>query len=155
MEKPDIEGVKVIQLRKIPDERGAIFHMLRRTDKHFTQFGEIYFSRIYRGAIKGWHAHNKITLNYCVVLGMVKLVLIDTRKSSSTSGAKMELFVGDDNYVLVQIPPGVVNGHKGISEFSILANCTDLSHDELESDEMLRIDPIDNDFDYNWDIKQC
>jgi dTDP-4-dehydrorhamnose 3,5-epimerase-like enzyme len=30
-----IEGVQVIPLRRIPDERGTIFHMLRRDDPHF------------------------------------------------------------------------------------------------------------------------
>jgi hypothetical protein len=31
--------VQVIPLRRIPDERGTIFHMLRATDPHFLQFG--------------------------------------------------------------------------------------------------------------------
>ncbi len=43
-----IDGVKVIKLRKIPDERGTIYHMLRSSDEHFTKFGEIYFSKIYK-----------------------------------------------------------------------------------------------------------
>ena len=30
-----IDGVKVIQLRQIVDERGKIMHMLKRTDEHF------------------------------------------------------------------------------------------------------------------------
>ena len=34
-----IEGVQVIPLRRIPDERGTIFHMLRSTDPHF-QFNQ-------------------------------------------------------------------------------------------------------------------
>ena len=71
-----IDGVKVISLKKIPDERGSIFHMLRSSDPHFTKFGEIYFSKIYKNALKGWHVHKKITLNYCVVSGIIKLVLI-------------------------------------------------------------------------------
>jgi dTDP-4-dehydrorhamnose 3,5-epimerase-like enzyme len=48
-----IEGVRVVPLRRIPDERGTIHHMLRRTDPHFSEFGEIYFSTIYRNVIKG------------------------------------------------------------------------------------------------------
>ena len=41
-------------LRRIPDERGTIYHMLKSTDPHFTKFGEIYFSSIYPGVVKGW-----------------------------------------------------------------------------------------------------
>ena len=59
-----IEGVKVVPLRKIPDERGAIYHMLRVDSDHFTEFGEIYFSYIYPNAIKAWHKHKLNTLNY-------------------------------------------------------------------------------------------
>ena len=32
-------------LRRIPDERGTIYHMLRADDPHFIEFGEIYFTR--------------------------------------------------------------------------------------------------------------
>ena len=39
-----LDGVVVTKLKKIPDERGAIYHMLRNDDKHFQKFGEIYFS---------------------------------------------------------------------------------------------------------------
>jgi len=146
-----INGVKVIALKKFPDERGTIYHMLRSSDPHFTKFGEIYFSKIYKGAIKGWHIHKKITLNYCVVQGMVKIVLYDARDNSSTKGNIMELFIGDENYVLVIIPSGIANGHKGITETSLLANVPDVPHDKLDADEMIRIDPYDNDIPYNWD----
>lgn len=146
----EIEGVKIIKLKKIPDERGTIFHMLRSSDDHFTKFGEIYFSKIYKGAIKGWHIHKQITLNYCVVSGMVKLVLFDIRNDSPTRGNLLELFMGDDNYILVVIPPGVANGHKGISETALLANVPDVPHDKLEAAEMKRIDPHDNDIPYDW-----
>ena len=148
-----IEGVQVIPLKKIPDERGTIYHMLRSSDPHFQKFGEIYFSKIYQGAVKGWHTHQQITLNYCVVVGMVKLVLFDKRDDSSTKGQLMELFIGEDNYCLVIIPPGVANGHKGISPFALLANAPDVPHDQLQKNEMERIDPYHNDIPYDWQRK--
>ena len=70
-----IDGVLIHSLRQIPDERGKIMHMLRCDDPHFEQFGEIYFSVVYPGVIKGWHIHRAMTLNYAVVSGMIKLVL--------------------------------------------------------------------------------
>ena len=42
-----IEGVTVTPLKQFFDERGKVMRMIRSTDKHFTQFGEIYFSCIY------------------------------------------------------------------------------------------------------------
>ena len=75
-----INDVIITKLKKIPDERGTILHMLRNDSPHFDKFGEIYFSTAYPGVIKGWHEHTKQTQNYAVVTGMIKLVLIDNRK---------------------------------------------------------------------------
>src|SRR6202022_518836 len=64
----DISGLVVTPLRRIPDERGAVLHMLRDDSPMFERFGEIYFSTVYPGAIKGWHLHREMTLNYAVPL---------------------------------------------------------------------------------------
>ncbi len=74
-----IHDVRITPLRRIPDERGAILHMLRRDDPGFEAFGEIYFSLVYPGVIKGWHLHARMTLNYAVPVGMIKLVCFDER----------------------------------------------------------------------------
>src|ERR1700738_4321499 len=77
-----IDGVQVIPLKRVPDERGTVMHMLKSTDTHFRQFGEIYFSTIYRGVVKGWHRHKEMTLNYACIVGRIKLVLYDERSGS-------------------------------------------------------------------------
>ena len=146
-----IEGVKINQLNIIPDERGMILKMLRNDDPVFKEFGEIYFSVIYPGVVKGWHIHKKMTLNYAVVSGLIKLVLYDGRDGSPTKGEIQEIFLGRENYKLVTIPPMVWNGFKGIGTGSaIVANCATLPHDPAEIE---RIDPSVNDIPYNWDRK--
>lgn len=147
-----IEGVLVKPLRQIPDERGKIMHMLRADDPHYEKFGEIYFSVIYPDVIKGWHLHTKMTLNFAVVSGMIKLVLYDARKESPTIGELQELYIGEDYYALVKIPPGIYNGLKGIGvKPAIVANCSDIPHDPEESQ---KVDLFSNDIPYDWDIKQ-
>jgi NAD dependent epimerase/dehydratase family len=59
-----IEGVVIHPLRQIPDERGKVMHMLRAQDPHFVGFGEIYFSVVYPGVVKGWHLHKQMVLSY-------------------------------------------------------------------------------------------
>jgi dTDP-4-dehydrorhamnose 3,5-epimerase len=146
-----IDGVQVIPLRRIPDERGTIFHMLRRTDPHFIEFGEIYFSTVYQGVVKGWHRHREMTLNYACISGRVKLVLYDDREGSSTRGELMEIFLGPDNHSLVIIPPEVWNGFKGMSaEPGIIANCCTHPHDPSRSS---RLDPFDNHIPYDWSVR--
>ena len=146
-----IKGVLVKPLSQITDERGKIMHMLRADEPHFEQFGEIYFSVAYPGVVKGWHLHKEMTLNYAVISGMVKLVLYDPREDSPTKGEIQELFIGEDNYVLVKIPPGVWNGFKGIgTEPAIVANCATLPH---RPDEIERLDPFTSDIPYDWGLK--
>ena len=146
-----IEGVQVIPLRRIPDERGTIYHMLKRTDAHFIEFGEIYFSTIYPGVIKGWHQHRQMTLNYACIFGRIKLVLYDERQDSPTLGTVMEIFLGPDNYGLVIIPPDVWNGFKGMSDpYAIVANCCTHTHDASRS---TRLDPFQNHIPYDWAVK--
>ncbi len=143
-----IDGVKTIPLKKICDERGMIMHMLKNTDPHFEQFGEIYFSTAYPGVIKGWHEHTKQVQFYAVIKGMIKLVLYDNRPKSPTYKELMELHIGDENYQLVRIPTGVINGYKNIGiDTVILANCSTLPH---EPDEMLRYDPHGDKVPYEW-----
>ena len=143
-----IEGVSVIPLRKIQDHRGMVMHMLRRDDPHFKGFGEIYFSLVHPGVVKGWHLHAEMTLNYTVVVGSILLVLYDERAGSSTHGAIQEIKTGEDNYCLVQIPPRVWNAFQGLgSERSIVANCSTHPHDPAE---IQRIDPHQNHIPYRW-----
>ena len=145
-----IEGLQVIPLKRIPDERGTIFHMLKRTDPHFVEFGEIYFSSVYQNVIKGWHRHRDMTLNYACVFGRVKVVVYDDRAGSATSGELVEVVLGPDNHSLVVIPPDVWNGFKGMSEpFAIVANCCTHPHDPSRSD---RLDPFDNEIPYDWAV---
>ncbi|OLP18620.1 dTDP-4-dehydrorhamnose 3,5-epimerase [Leptolyngbya sp. 'hensonii'] len=146
-----IDGVAIYPLKKIPDERGTIFHMLRCDAPHFEGFGEIYFSKVYPGAVKGWHLHQQMVLNYAVVTGMIKLALYDDRPDSPTEGELQELFIGEDHYVLVRIPARVWNGFKGIgTEPAIVANCATLPHDPTE---IVRLDPLNNHIPYDWSLK--
>lgn len=146
-----INGVVVKPLRKIPDERGCIYHMLRCDDPTFEKFGEIYFSKVYPGIIKGWHLHKEMTLNYAVIIGSIKLVLYDDRDGSPTQGNIMELFLGEENYSLVKIPAGIWNGFKGIgTKPAIVANCATMPHDR---NEIERIDPFTDKIPYNWEAK--
>ena len=123
-------------------------HMMKSTDPHFEKFGEIYFSTAYPGIIKGWHVHSLMTINYAVVKGTIQLVLYDQRPDSSTRGEVQEIIMGDHNYVLVRVPPGVVNGFRVIgTEEAIVANCASIPHDPTE---IVRIDPFSPEIPYQW-----
>jgi dTDP-4-dehydrorhamnose 3,5-epimerase len=145
-----IEGVGVRPLGQILDERGKVMHMLRSSDPEFTAFGEIYFSLVFPGVVKGWHLHQRMTLHYAVPMGLIKLVLYDERPQSPTRGELTEFFTGPDSYSLISIPPGVWNGFKGLGPTtSLVANCSDIPHDPAE---IVRRDPRDTSIPYTWDL---
>ena len=143
-----IEGVTITPLKQIEDDRGKIMHMMRNDDKNFNKFGEIYFSSVKPKAIKAWHLHKEMTLNYVVVWGEVKLVLYDDRKNSATKGVLDEIFLSASNYCLVTIPPFIWNGFSSLKDSeSIIANCSDIPHDK---NEIIRIPYDDPKIPYNW-----
>lgn len=137
-------------LREIPDERGMVMHFMRCDDPGFTRFGEVYFSTVFPGAVKGWHLHRAMTLNYSVPLGTIKLVLYDERDVSPTRGELMELFIGEGNYSRVTVPPGVWNGFKGLgTRTTMVCNCATHPYDPKE---IVRLDPNDPRIPYSWGI---
>jgi dTDP-4-dehydrorhamnose 3,5-epimerase len=139
----------VVPLERIADERGAVLHMLRSTDPHFSRFGEIYFSTVYPGVVKAWKNHRRMTSNYACIHGRIKIVLFDDREGAATRGNVMEVVVGPDEHALVVIPPGIWHGFQGMAEpVSILANCATEPHDPAELE---RIDPYSTDIPYDWE----
>lgn len=146
-----IDGVIVTPLRQFFDERGRVMHMLREDSPVFSRFGEVYFSCTHPGAIKAWHLHKRMTLNYAVVFGEIKFVLYDDRPGSPTHGNIEEFFLSPENYWLVTVPPLIWNGFKGIGDKSaIVANCATLPHDP---EELERRSPFDSSIPYDWQIR--
>src|SRR3990172_6723534 len=85
-----IEGVMVKQLKVIPDERGRLMEILRCDEEMFEKFGQVYLTTGYPGVVKAWHYHKGQTDHFCVVKGMMKVVLYDSRagsRSPTSSGS--------------------------------------------------------------------
>ena len=146
-----IDGVGIRPLLQIPDERGKVMRMFRATDPDFREFGEVYFSVVFPGAIKGWHLHHRMIINYAVPFGRIKLVLFDDRPNSPTRGQIQEIFLGQDAYQLVTVPPFVWNGFKGYGTTeALVCNCASIVHDP---DEIERLDPFTDRIPYDWSLK--
>lgn len=148
-----IEGVKIKELKVIPDERGRLMEILRADDDLFIRFGQVYLTTLYPGVVKAWHYHQKQVDHLTVIAGMAKLVLYDPRKGSLTYNQVQELFMGVHHPLLVQIPSLVYHGFKGISsEEALILNCpTEVYH--YDQPDEYRIDPHQNDIPYDWTRK--
>lgn len=134
------ERVAFHPLRQIPDDRGCVLHMLRASDPHFEQFGEIYFSTIRHTAVKAWHRHTTKTVNFAVPVGRIRLVIFDDEIR--------EYETGRDEYQLITIRPGVWYGFQGLAKGeSLIANCATEPFDPDEGEDL----PFDTpEIPYHW-----
>ena len=149
-----IDGVQIYPLKVIPDSRGRILHYMKKDHPAFVDFDiqEVYFSVIYPDAIKAWHRHTKMTLNYVVPMGNIKLVLYDQRADSPTAYETQEIYLGENSsHQLVRIPPMIWNGFMAVGgQTALVANITNLIHDPKEI-ERLNPEKRGNDsIPYDW-----
>ncbi len=148
-----IEGVKLTNLRVIPDERGRLMEILRSDDQVFEKFGQVYLTSAYPGVVKGWHMHKIQSDNMVVIKGMMKIVLYDGRKDSPTNKKINEFFVGDHNCQLIHIPPFVYHGFKCISDSEALViNVPTELYNYVSADEY-RLMPDTDSIPYDWSRK--
>lgn len=111
-----IEGVRTQELSKFEDERGWLTE-LYRTDEWDHQVALCYLSWTNPGMARGPHEH--IYQSDCFAFvgpGMFRLYLWDSRAESKTYRKRMRIDVGEENPVLVYVPPRVVHAYKCISE---------------------------------------
>lgn len=145
----NIHDLKLIQLKQIVDERGAVLHYLKADLEEFKGFGEAYFSKINADVVKGWKYHHRVHQNFCVPFGTVMIVVYDNRETSPTFGAIDEIILNDnEEYQLLSMPPCLWYSFKCISNsHSLLSNIVNEVHDPLESKSL----PLNNhDIPYEW-----
>lgn len=145
-----IHDVIITPLKIIEDDRGRIMHMLRCDASVYEQFGEIYFSTVFPGAVKAWKRHRRMRINLTVPVGRIRLVLYDGREGSSSKGKFQVILIGPDNYVLVTVPPLIWFGVAGMWHHeSFLANLATLPHDPAELE---RCPAHTSEIPYIWDL---
>jgi dTDP-4-dehydrorhamnose 3,5-epimerase len=148
-----IYGVKTKKLRVIPDERGRLMEMLRSDDDLFIRFGQVYLTTAYPGVVKAWHYHKKQVDHFVCVKGMMKVVLYDGRPESSTYKEINEFFIGEHNPLLLQIPPLVYHGFKGLGPGeAMIINCPTETYHYQEPDEY-RLPAHGTEIPYDWSRK--
>lgn len=131
-----IHDIVLTPLNVIADERGAVLHMLRCDRAPFGQFGEVYFSEATAGVVKGWKRHKRMTQNFAVPVGTMKVVLFDDRPDSPSFGTIQEVLLGrPDAYRLLTVPPMIWYGFKALGDDSaLMANCASIPHEPLEGE---------------------
>jgi dTDP-4-dehydrorhamnose 3,5-epimerase len=143
----EIQGIIVTPLKIIPHSLGNIFHGMKKSDRGYNGFGEIYLSSIKKNKIKAWKKHKKMTLNLIVIKGKIRFVFYDDRKVSKTYGTYSELILSKSNFSRITVPPMIWFGFQGLTNENLLINIADLEHNP---EEIERLDIENSVILFNW-----
>lgn len=112
----ELEGIRVYDLKKLPDERGFLAEVLRQDWRellHDEWIVQTNLSMSYPGIIRAWHRHTRGQVDYLVVLqGVLKIVAYDDRVNSPTQGRIVEIVASADQLQAVRIPGYYWHGTK-------------------------------------------
>jgi len=133
-----LEGILLTPLKRIHNEKGDIFHAMKKRDEGFNGFGEAYFSTISKGEIKGWKKHNEMTLNLVVIIGEIEFVIYDEYDFFTVK-------LSNNNYQRLTIGPNLWLAFRGLESENMLLNLASIEHNSKESDDM----NLDS-FNYDW-----
>jgi dTDP-4-dehydrorhamnose 3,5-epimerase len=150
MDETNIDGVRVIRLKKAVNDRGHLMEVQRHDDDHFIGFGQAYVTCTLPGVIKAWYRHHQQVDQIALVRGSALLVLFDDRQHSASAGRLLECRLSDDNPALVQIPPGVWHGFQARGrELLYLLHLNSIALDAANPDEDRR-PPDALEIPYTW-----
>ena len=135
-----MDGVILTPLKKIHHPKGDIYHAMKKSDRGYNGFGEVYFSNINKNDIKGWKKHLQMTLNIIVPIGEIKFVVYDIKTNEFFSE-----IISSSNYQRLTISPGLWVAFQGMQNENILLNIASTEHDPSEA-ENLTLDQIE----YAW-----
>lgn len=106
-----LKGVKVYELKKIPDERGFFAELLRRDwkdllgDKWIAQAN---FSYSYPGIVRAWHRHLRGQIDCFIVLkGAMKICVYDEKTRQLD-----EIIVSEHRLQVIKVPGHYWHGTK-------------------------------------------
>tara|TARA_Y100000768_G_scaffold385657_1_gene372263 strand:+ start:2912 stop:3331 length:420 start_codon:yes stop_codon:yes gene_type:complete len=135
------QKVLTTNLKIISVPNGNVLKFIDKKSKTFNGFGEIYFSLVKKSKIKAWKKHSRMTMNLTVPIGKVKFVFFDEEKNFLK-----EIILGEKDYKLITVKPGVWFGFKGLANnISLVSNLSNIIH---KKDETTNLNT--NSIRYKW-----
>ena len=146
-----IKDVTQVELVARVDDRGYLVELLRATDPHFTQFGQVYLvGNLGSGTIRAFHKHDDLWDWFFISHGTAKFVLVDDRPDSPTRGEQNTFVVGSRNPGLLVVPPGVYHGWMSLEDDTQMISTASDVYNRDKPDEV-RIPP--DSFGDVWSVK--
>jgi dTDP-4-dehydrorhamnose 3,5-epimerase len=146
MDKINIDGIVLTDLKIINHPKGDIYHGMKDNDIGYEGFGEAYFSTIKKNEIKGWKKHLEMTMNIIVPVGAVTFVLFDDRDNSNTANNFFSVKLSPNNYSRLTVAPGIWHAFKGHNHnLNLILDIADIKH---QPEEIVRANLDDIPFEW-------
>ena len=147
-----MKSPKLFPLKVIEDDRGSVRHGIKQGQPTEFRFGELYFSEVKVGKVKGWKQHKRMTLNLFAASGAVRVVVVSNLVQPYAEvpiEPTVDVELSINNHARLQVPPGWWVAFKGIGAGeNVLLNFADISHDPEESNNL----PVTA-FNFTWGDK--
>jgi dTDP-4-dehydrorhamnose 3,5-epimerase len=143
-----IDGLVVISLKQVDDERGTIREYHRASDESWGPWPQVNVTETRRGALRGLHGEDMTKL-VGVVAGEAFGAYVDTRASSPTRGAVVTVPLVIGTQVLV--PAGVCNGFQALADPTQYLYCFDAEW--VPGMSGVAVHPLDPALGIEWPIE--
>ncbi len=148
-----INGVIIKQIKRWADDRGFFAEIAKFGEETFKEIKQTSYTETYPGVIKAFHWHKKQYDIWFPVSGNIEIVLYDVRKDSSTKNETQVIYAGQNNPLLILIPPGVAHGYRVLgNQTAGLFYHTSEAYNAENPDEQ-RIPFDDPKIGFNWQTK--
>ena len=127
-----INGLKKINIKIFKNKKGDLIKYLSVKNRFFKKFGEIYFSEIKKGQIKGWNLHKRYKCHIAVISGSFIFNFVDNRKKSKTYLKRDKVNLSKKNYGVLIIPPNIWFNFTTKNKISLIVNTLNYPHSDLE-----------------------
>ena len=126
-----LSKVKKIKLKVIKNKSGDIIKYMDKKNPNFKKFGEVYFSKIKKGYVKGWNLHKKRKSLMTVPFGSITFVFKDYEMKY-----KKTINLNDKSPSLLVVPPNIWYKFWTQNNYSILMNFIDDKHNKNETKKL-------------------
>ena len=125
-----IEKIKFFKKKIINHPKGNIMHYIKKDDKNYVKFGEVYFTWIKKNTLKGWKLHKKMHMNLTVPVGNIRFTFLDEKFKK-----KRTFNLGENKFGTLYVPPKVWFSFENTNKKkdSLVVNFSSIIHDKNES----------------------
>ncbi len=126
----NLKKIKFYKTKTILNSKGNIIKFMKKSDKNFLNFGEVYFTWVKKNYLKGWKFHKKMHMNLTVPVGKIKFIFYDKKTNK-----KIVFNLSNKKSGTLYVPPKIWFAFQNIDKKkdSLLVNFSNIIHDKNET----------------------